>query len=71
MGAAVLAVARKAEEVRAKLSQSVRRTEFAESSRAEAVVGAQQLLAQASVVDAPPAYSFVHPCVVSGAGGSQ
>ncbi len=57
-------------EVSARLSQAVREAELVESSRAAAVVGAQQLLVQASVVDAPSACRFVLTCAASGAGAA-
>ncbi len=50
-----MAAEARAEEARAGSSQSVREAESVESSRAAAVAGAHQLLAQASVFDASPA----------------
>ncbi len=59
-----------AEEVRAELSQAVRETELAESSRAAAVALAQQLIAQASAIEDSPAGLLLIPCAVAGAGQS-
>ncbi len=50
------------EVVREGLSQAVREFELAESSRAAAVARAQQLLAQASAIDDPPAVFLLLPC---------
>ncbi len=62
-------------DVRAGLSQSVRKAVLAESSRAAAaaVAGAQQLLAQAFVVDDPLAdlFKLLLPCAATSAGGPQ
>jgi hypothetical protein len=70
-GAALLAEAARVEEVRAGLSQEVRRAEWAASSRAEAVAGVQQLLAQATTIDDSSAGLLLLPCAVAGAGGPQ
>ncbi len=78
-GAEFLAAAARAEEVRAGLSQSVRaglsqsvrEAELAEISRAAAVAVAQQLKAQALVVDDPPTGLLLLLCAASGVGGPQ
>ncbi len=57
--------------VRAGLSQAVKEAERAESSRAAAVAGAQQLLAQVFTIDDSSAGLLLLPCAVAGAGGPQ
>ncbi len=70
-GAALLAVAARVEAVRAGLSQEVRQAEQAGSSRAAAVAGAQQMLAQATMIEESPAGLLLLPGVVASAGGPQ
>jgi hypothetical protein len=70
-GAALLAVAAKAEAVRAGLSQEVRQVEQAASRRAAAVAGVQQLLAQATVIVDSSAGLLLLPGAVVSAGGPQ
>jgi hypothetical protein len=65
-GAALLAVAARVEAVRAGLSQDVRQAEQTGSSRA--VAGAQQMLAQATMIDESPAGLLLLPGVVASAG---
>jgi hypothetical protein len=69
-GAAFLAAAARVEVVRAGLSQAVRESELAESSRA-AVARAQQLLAQASAIVDPSEGLLLLPCAVGSAEGPQ
>jgi hypothetical protein len=56
---------------RAGLSQEVRRAEQAASSRAAAVAGVQQLLAQATMIDDSSAGLLLLPGAVASAGGLQ
>jgi hypothetical protein len=70
-GAAFLAAAARAEVVRAGLSQGLRRAEQAASSRAAAVAGAQQLLAQASLFVESSVGFLLLPGAVASAGGPQ
>ena len=57
--------------VRAGLSQGLRRAEQAASSRAAAVAGAQQLLAQASLFVESSVGFLLLPGAVASAGGPQ
>ncbi len=57
--------------VRAGLSQEVRESERAVSSRVAAVALTQQLLAQASAIDDSSEGLLLLPCAVAGAGGPQ
>ncbi len=64
-------MAARVEEARAGLSQVVREAELAESSRVAAASAAQQLLAQAFVIDDSLAGLLLLPCVAPGTGGPQ
>ncbi len=57
--------------VRAGLSQEVRQAEQSASSRAAAVAGVQQLLAQATMIVDSSAGLFLLPGAVASAGGPQ
>ncbi len=70
-GAALLAVAARVEVIRAGLSQEVRQAVQAASSRAAAVAGAQQLLAQASMFVDSSVGLLLLPGAVASAGGPQ
>jgi hypothetical protein len=67
----LLAVAARVEVVRAALSQEVKQAEQAGSSKAAAVAGAQQLLAQATMIDDPSAGLLLLPGAVASTGGPQ
>ncbi len=64
-------MAARVEGIRAGLSQEIRQAEQAASSRAAAVAGAQQLLAQASMIVDSPEGLLLFPGAAGSIGGPQ